>query len=127
MYLDHFFIFQLIFVFITYGAPAPKAAVLQKSINGGQSFVPMQYMADDCPSYFGIANDQPLSHPDDVNCITSYSRYCPSFNVKSAYFYFYIFLFLVGLQSMMPRFGSDFLILKFVLVILTLILSYRIL
>ena len=50
-------------MFIRYHAPPPKAAVLEKSIDGGQTYVPMQYFADDCQQYFGVDNDAPLSCP----------------------------------------------------------------
>ena len=61
-------------MFIRYHAPPPKAAVLEKSIDGGQTYVPMQYFADDCQEYFGMDNDAPLQTSDDVNCITEYSK-----------------------------------------------------
>ena len=64
----------MIFVFVRYGSPAPKAAVLEKSADGGSSYQPIQYFADDCSSYFGLDNDADLKSNDDVNCITKYSR-----------------------------------------------------
>ena len=71
----YYYYLKLIFVFINYGAPPPKAAILEKSIDGGQTYQPLQYFADDCNLYFGLANDMPLTNPDEVNCITTYSRY----------------------------------------------------
>ena len=66
---------QLIFIFVRYASPAPKAAVLEKSIDGGKTFIPIQYFSDDCNSYFGLENNAPLQSNDDVNCITEYSKY----------------------------------------------------
>lgn len=69
-------------MFINYGAPAPKAAILQKSIDGGNTFQPLQYFADDCMSYFGLGNNEPLTSSTDVNCITEYSRYVNNYTVE---------------------------------------------
>lgn len=61
-------------MFIRYESPPPKAAILEKSINGGKTYTPMQYFADDCQQYFGMEDDASLQTPDDVNCITEYSK-----------------------------------------------------
>ena len=63
----------MVFIFIRYGAPAPRAAILDKSVNGGQTWTPVQFFADDCQLYFGMADNAVLVNPDDVNCVTMYS------------------------------------------------------
>ena len=70
-----FYLFQLILIFLRFDSPAPKAAILEKSIDGGKTFLPLQYFASDCMAYFGMENDGALKSNDDVNCITQYSRY----------------------------------------------------
>lgn len=57
--------------------PRPKAMVFEKS-RDGQTFTPLQYYADDCQSYFGLANDGPLTTTTDVNCVTTDSKQRPS-------------------------------------------------
>ena len=51
-------------------APEPRAFVIEKSIDGGQSFSPFQYYAEDCMVYFGLENDGPITEPDGVQCVT---------------------------------------------------------
>lgn len=63
-------LFQLIFVNFRYGSPRPKAAVLEKSVDGGLTFQPIQYFADDCMLYFDLPDDGSIVNADDVNCIT---------------------------------------------------------
>jgi hypothetical protein len=66
--------YELVFVFIYYGAPAPKAAVLEKSNDEGRSYQPFQYFADNCVEYFNLTDDQPLTTSTGVNCITTHSN-----------------------------------------------------
>ena len=45
----------------------------EASRDGGVTFNPVQYFADDCMLYFGLSDDGPIVNPDDVNCITTAS------------------------------------------------------
>lgn len=65
---------QVFLITIQFSAPRPKAAALETSQDGGMTFQPVQYFADDCMSYFGLVDDGPILAADDVNCITSISR-----------------------------------------------------
>ena len=64
---------QLIFVNFRYGSPRPKAAVLETSTDGGVTFRPIQYYADDCMLYFGLPNNGRIVNANDANCITTTS------------------------------------------------------
>ena len=57
----------MFYIVIYFGSPRPKAAILEQSMNYGESYVPLQYYADDCMEYFGVANDQNLN---GVACTT---------------------------------------------------------
>ena len=59
---------------IQYSAPRPRAAVLETSSDGGVTFRPIQYYANDCMLYFGLPDNGPILTADDVNCITTESR-----------------------------------------------------
>ena len=48
--------------------------MLEKSVDGGNTYQPLQYFADDCSNYFGLDNNADIVDSDDVNCITEYSR-----------------------------------------------------
>lgn len=64
---------QLIFINIRFGSPRFKAAILETSRDGGKTFHPIQYFADDCMAYFNLPNDGEITEADAVNCITSES------------------------------------------------------
>lgn len=64
---------QIIFVNIRYGSPRPKAAVMELSRDGGLTFEPIQYYADDCMFYFGLPDNGQIVNADDANCVTSSS------------------------------------------------------
>ena len=59
---------------VQFGSPRPKAAILETSRDGGLTFSPVQYYADDCMLYFDLPDNGPILAADDVNCITSVSR-----------------------------------------------------
>lgn len=61
----------MIFVNVRYGSPRPKAAVMELSRDGGITFDPIQYYADDCQFYFGLPNNGQIVNADDANCVTS--------------------------------------------------------
>ena len=69
-----FISFQVFLVTIQFSSPRPKAAVLETSRDGGLSFSPVQYFADDCMFYFNLPDDGSILAADDVNCVTSISR-----------------------------------------------------
>lgn len=56
-----------------FGSPRFKAAILETSRDGGVTFEPIQYFADDCMVYFGLQNNGAITDGDSVNCITSQS------------------------------------------------------
>lgn len=60
----------MFYIFMRLSAPEPRAFVIEKSIDGGQSFSPFQYYAEDCMVYFGLENDGPITEPDGVQCVT---------------------------------------------------------
>lgn len=64
---------QLIFINIRYGSPRPRASVWETSRDGGVTFEPVQYYADDCMLYFSLPNNGEIVNADDVNCITTSS------------------------------------------------------
>ena len=64
---------QVIFVNVRYGSPRPKAAVMELSRDGGLTFEPIQYYADDCMFYFDLPDNGRIMNADDVNCVTSSS------------------------------------------------------
>ncbi len=66
-----FFLWQVIFVNVRYGSPRPKAAVMELSRDGGITFDPIQYYADDCMFYFGLPNNGQIVNADDANCVIS--------------------------------------------------------
>ena len=68
-----FYFLQLIFINFRFGSPRFKAAILETSRDGGFTFGPIQYFADDCMAYFSLENDGAISNGDSVNCITSQS------------------------------------------------------
>lgn len=67
------YLLQLIFVNFQFGSPRFKAAVLETSRDGGLTFEPIQYYANDCMEYFNLPNDGQITEADSVNCITSES------------------------------------------------------
>ena len=69
----HSNIMQLIFINIRYGSPRPRASVWETSRDGGMTFEPVQYYANDCMLYFGLPDDGPIVNADDVNCVTTTS------------------------------------------------------
>ena len=46
---------------------------MELSRDGGLTFDPIQYYADDCMFYFGLSNDGQIINADDANCVTSSS------------------------------------------------------
>lgn len=66
---------QLFLIRIQFSAPRPKAVVLETSRDGGLTFAPIQYYADDCMLYFGLEDNGPILAADDANCLTSISTY----------------------------------------------------
>ena len=64
---------QVIFINFRFGSPRFRAAILETSSDGGVSFEPIQYFADDCMAYFNLPNNGAITAADDVNCITSQS------------------------------------------------------
>jgi len=73
-------LYELIFVNFRYGSPRPKAVVLETSKDGGVTFRPIQYYADDCMLYFGLPDDGQIVNADDANCITAASMQSPTFS-----------------------------------------------
>lgn len=68
---------EVLYMIAQFYTPRPKAMVFEKSLDG-HTFTPLQYYADDCPTYFGLPNDDGLTTSTDVNCITTQSRQLPS-------------------------------------------------
>ena len=64
---------QIVFVNFVYASPRPKAAIIETSRDGGKTFNPVQFYADNCMSYFGLQNNGPIVAADSVNCITTAS------------------------------------------------------
>ena len=64
---------QLIFINIRYGSPRPRAVVLETSRDGGMTFNPIQYYADDCMQYFDLPDDGQVINADDATCVTTSS------------------------------------------------------
>ena len=48
--------------------------MLETSRDGGVTYRPVQYFADDCMMYFGLPDNGAILAADDVNCITATSR-----------------------------------------------------
>jgi hypothetical protein len=44
---------------------------MELSRDGGITFDPIQYYADDCMFYFGLPNNGQIVNADDANCVTS--------------------------------------------------------
>ena len=70
------------YVFIKTGnSPRPGVFVLERSIDGGQTWKPWQYFADtmsDCNSFFGLENyEESITSDDSVVCTTEYSKVVP--------------------------------------------------
>ena len=61
--------FQVFYVILTFYGPLPGALVIERSTDGGKTFQPWQYFAEDCVSSFMLPNNGPLTQPDSVNCI----------------------------------------------------------
>ena len=51
-----------------YGPPA-KGIKIERSLDGGRTYSPWQYFANDCQRMFGLVNNGPLTQPDSVNCL----------------------------------------------------------
>ena len=75
---------QVLYMIAQFYTPRPKAMLFEKS-QDGQTFTPLQYYADDCPTYFGLPNDGRLTTSTDVNCITTDSKQKPSSQGQVAY------------------------------------------
>ncbi len=50
-------------------SPPAKGIMIERSLNGGKTYRPWQYYADNCPRMFGLPNNGPLPQPDSVNCL----------------------------------------------------------
>ena len=60
----------MFYIFLRLSAPEPRAFIIEKSTDQGQSYSPFQYYAEDCMRYFGMENDGPITEPDGVQCQT---------------------------------------------------------
>ena len=50
-------------------SPPSRGIKIERSLDGGKTFMPWQYFADDCQRMFGLVNNGPLTAPDSVNCL----------------------------------------------------------
>lgn len=64
-----FCFFQVFYILLTFYGPLPGALAIERSADGGNTFQPWQYFAEDCVASFQQQNNGPLSEPDSVNCI----------------------------------------------------------
>ena len=73
VYMCTLFSVQLIFINFRFGSPRFKAAVMETSRDGGLTFEPIQYFADDCMNYFSLPDNGVITAADSVTCTTSES------------------------------------------------------
>ena len=61
----------MFYIFLRLSALEPRAFIIEKSTDGGLSYTPFQYYAEDCMTYFGLENNGPITEPDGVQCVTT--------------------------------------------------------
>ena len=67
-----------------FASPSPKAMILERSNDNGRTFSAYQYYADDCIFYFNRPDNEAITTPNGVNCITTGSRYVYEFDYMSS-------------------------------------------
>eukprot|EP00794_Sanderia_malayensis_P020024 gene20024-21985_t len=70
---------QIYYVQIMFYGPPAKGIKIERSRDGGRTYTPWQYYAQDCPSMFGLANNGQLTAPDSVNCLQIVGPVKPDF------------------------------------------------
>ena len=62
-------IFKVFQVQIMFYSPPAKGIKIERSIDGGKTYTPWQYYAEDCTRMFGLVNNGALTQADSVNCL----------------------------------------------------------